>query len=350
MEFSAAEISALLDGEIQGNPQAKVHRISPIDQASQGSLSFLHNPKYYKFLKETKASVVLVGKDLEQVETGATLIKLDDVYASFSVLLKKVEAMSQANKVGIETPSHIDETASVSDGCYIGAFSYIGQNAVVGENTKIFPGCYVGDNCKIGSNTTLHAGVKVYAHCEVGDDVIIHAGSVIGSDGFGFAPLPDGSFQKMPQIGNVIIHNHVEIGANTTVDRATFESTRIKDGAKIDNLVQIAHNVEIGKNTAVAAQAGISGSTKIGENCLVGGQAGIVGHIEIANRSQIGAKAGIGRTIKEEGQGWSGRPAMHHKENLKIKAASKHLPEMVRKMKKMEEDLSILKDKIKATE
>lgn len=350
MEFSAAEISALLDGEIQGNPQAKVHRISPIDQASQGSLSFLHNPKYYKFLKGTKASVVLVGKDLDDVDTTATLIKLDDVYASFSVLLKKVEAMSQSDKVGIETPSYIDDSSTISDGCYIGAFSYVGKNATIGKNTKVFPGSYVGDNCKVGDHTVLHAGVKIYAHCEVGDNVIIHAGSVIGSDGFGFAPLPDGSFQKMPQIGNVIIHNNVEIGANTTVDRATFESTRIQDGAKIDNLVQIAHNVNIGKNTAVAAQAGISGSTKIGDNCLVGGQAGIVGHIEIANRTQIGAKAGIGRSIKEEGQGWSGRPAMHHKENLKVKAASKHLPEMVRKMKKLEEELLVLKDKLKATE
>ncbi|MCB0737354.1 MAG: UDP-3-O-(3-hydroxymyristoyl)glucosamine N-acyltransferase [Bacteroidetes bacterium] len=347
MVFSAAEISALLQGEIVGNPETKVHTIAPIDKATKGSLSFLHNPKYFKFLAATKASIVLVPKNIDLPESPSTFIKLNDVYGAFSRLLSEVSEMQNHHPKGIEEGSFVHASARVGENSYVGAFAYVGENAKVGSGSKIYPGVYLGRNVEVGNNTILYPGVKVYTNCKIGNDVIIHSGTVIGSDGFGFVPQPDGSFQKMPQIGNVVIYDDVEIGANTTIDRATFESTIINKGAKLDNLIQIAHNVEIGHSTAVAAQAGISGSTKVGKYCLVGGQAGIVGHIEIADQSKIGAKAGIGKSIKQPNKGWSGRPAVEHIESLKMQAANKQLPDALRRLRELEKEIEVLKNKLK---
>lgn len=347
MEFSAAEISALLHGEILGDKEVKVHNIAPIDKAYPGALSFLHNPKYYKFLETTKASVVLVPTSLNVEKTNATCIKLDNVYQSLSVLLGKVQELQQPSKKGIEELSFVAESASLGQNIYIGAFTYIGENVQIGDNVQLFPGCYIGDNSVVGENSLLHAGVKVYANTKIGQNVVIHSGVVLGSDGFGFAPNAKGVFEKIPQIGQVVIHDDVEIGANTVIDRATFDATEVRKGVKLDNLIQIAHNVEIGENTAVAAQAGISGSTKIGRNCLIGGQAGIVGHISIADQSQIGAKAGIGKSITTPGKAWSGRPATEHHHHLKEKAASKQLPTLVQKVQTLERELQELKKAIK---
>jgi UDP-3-O-[3-hydroxymyristoyl] glucosamine N-acyltransferase len=345
MEFSAAEISALLQGELEGNPNVKVYTIAPIENAHSGALSFISNPKYEKHLATTQASVVLVGKSIDAQGTNATLIRLDDVYTAFSMLLKKVEEMQQSTKSGIEQPSFVADSAKIGNNVYIGAFAYIGENVEIGDNSQIYPHTFIGDNTKVGNNTTLHSGVKCYAHNVIGNHVIIHSGAVLGSDGFGFAPQPDGSFVKMPQTGNVVIEDWVEIGANTTIDRATIKSTVIEQGAKLDNLIQIAHNVVIGKNTAVAAQAGISGSTKVGSNCLIGGQTGIVGHIEIADGSKIGAKGGVGKSIKKEGQGWSGRPVIEHGKSLKIQAITKRLPDMYAQLQALDKTVKELLNK-----
>ncbi|MFY0672575.1 MAG: UDP-3-O-(3-hydroxymyristoyl)glucosamine N-acyltransferase [Bacteroidia bacterium] len=345
MEFSAAEISALLQGELEGNPNVKVNTIAPIENSHSGALSFISNPKYEKHLATTKASVVLIGKSVDAQNTSATLIRLDDVYTAFSILLKKVEEMQHSTKTGIEQPSFIAKTAKIGQNVYIGAFAYIGENVEIGDNSQVYPHTFVGDNSKIGSNSTLHSGVKCYAHNAIGNHVIIHSGAVLGSDGFGFAPQPDGSFVKMPQTGNVVIEDWVEIGANTVIDRATIKSTIIEKGAKLDNLIQIAHNVIIGKNTAIAAQAGISGSTKIGSNCLVGGQAGVVGHIQVANGSKIGAKAGVGKSIKKENEGWSGRPAIEHAKSLKTQAITKRLPDMYAQLQALNKTVKELLNK-----
>lgn len=343
MEFSAAEISALLQGELEGDPSVKVNQLAPIEDAQKGALSFISNPKYEKYLAETKASVVLVSKTLENPGTSATLIRLDDVYTAFSALLKKVEEMGAVSKSGIENPSYIAESAKLGENVYVGAFAYIGENVTIGDHAQIYPHSYIGDHSTVGDHSVIHAGVKCYARTQIGKHNIIHSGAVIGSDGFGFAPQPDGSFVKMPQTGHVITHDWVEIGANTTIDRATINATVIHEGAKLDNLIQIAHNVVIGKHTAIAAQAGISGSTTVGAHCLVGGQAGIVGHIEIANQSKIGAKAGVGKSITKENKGWSGRPVVEHSESLKIQAITRRLPEMYRALQMMKKDIEQLK-------
>lgn len=343
MEFSAAEISALLQGELEGDPKVKVNQLAPIEDAQKGALSFISNPKYEKHLASTKASVVLVSKTLKNPGTSATLIRLDDVYTAFSSLLKKVEEMGQVKKTGIEDPSFIASSAKIGSDAYVGAFAYIGENVTIGDQVQVYPNVYIGDNSVIGDFSVIHAGVKCYAHTQIGKHNIIHAGAVLGSDGFGFAPQPDGSYIKMPQTGNVVTHDWVEIGANTTIDRATINSTVIKEGTKLDNLIQIAHNVVIGKHTAIAAQAGISGSTSLGDHCLVGGQAGIVGHIEIAKGSKIGAKAGVGKTITQEGRGWSGRPVIEHGESLKVQAATRRLPEMYRALQHLKKEMEELK-------
>ena len=343
MEFSAAEISALLQGELEGDPKVKVHQIAPIEDAQKGALSFISNPKYEKYLADTKASVVLVSTTLKNPGTSATLIRLDDVYTAFSGLLKKVEEMGQVKKSGIENPSFIAPSASLGENTYVGAFAYIGDHVKIGNNVQIYPNAYIGDHCTIDDNTVVYAGVKCYAHTKIGKHNIIHAGAVLGSDGFGFAPQPDGSYIKMPQTGHVITQDWVEIGANTTVDRATINATIIKEGAKLDNLIQVAHNVEIGKHTAIAAQAGISGSTTVGDHCLIGGQAGIVGHIEIANGSKIGAKAGVGKSITQGGRGWSGRPVVEHIESLKVQAVTRKLPEMYKTLQHLKKEIEELK-------
>ncbi len=338
MQFTAEQIAALIQGKIEGNSQTIISEVAKIEEAKQGSLSFVANIKYEPFLYTTQASVIIVNDSIQlQQPVSATLIKVKDAYAAFATLLEKYnEIISPKSKKGIEQPSYISESAKIGKDVYIGAFAYIGDNAVIGDNTQIFPNTYIGNNASIGSNTTINAGVKIYHQCKVGNGVIIHSGVVIGSDGFGFAPQQDGSYKKIPQLGNVIIEDNVEIGANTTIDRATMGSTVIKKGVKLDNLIQIAHNVTIGENTVIAAQAGISGSTKIGENCIVGGQAGIVGHITLAKGSKVNAQSGVSKSIKEENKAVTGSPAFDYNSALRSQAVIKNLPEILKRLEALE--------------
>ncbi|NEU09030.1 UDP-3-O-(3-hydroxymyristoyl)glucosamine N-acyltransferase [Flavihumibacter sp. R14] len=328
MQLTAHQIALLLNGTVEGNPDVSVNQLAKIEEALPGSLSFLANPKYEQFLYQTQASIVILNEDFVISQpVNPTLIRVKDAYSAFSVLLDKYNTI-KLNKTGIEQPSFIHPSASVGENVYIGAFAYIGANAVIGNNTRIYPQTYVGDNVKIGDDCTLFSGVKVYADCELHNRVIIHSSTVIGSDGFGFAPQKDGSYTKISQIGNVIIENDVEIGANTCIDRATMGSTIIRSGVKLDNLLQLAHNVEVGKNTVIASQTGVSGSAKIGENCIIGGQVGIVGHISIAKGSQIQAKSGIGRSIEDEGKKWAGAPATSFGNNMRAQVIFQRLPEL----------------------
>ncbi|HRD39301.1 MAG TPA: UDP-3-O-(3-hydroxymyristoyl)glucosamine N-acyltransferase, partial [Bacteroidia bacterium] len=276
MEFSAQQIAGLLGGTIEGNENAKVSNLSKIEEGKPGTLSFLANPLYTPHIYETDASIVIVNKTLQldkPVKSTCTLIRVDDAYGCFAKLLEMYNQF-KLNKTGIEQPSHISKTATLGKDCYVGAFAYIGENVKIGNNVKIYPQCYIGDNTTIGDDCTFYAGVKIYHDCVVGKDVTIHASTVVGSDGFGFAPNSENNYKKVPQIGNVIIEDHVEIGSNTSIDRATLGSTIIRKGVKLDNLIQIAHNVEVGENTVMAGGAFIAGSTKIGKNVMIGGQAG----------------------------------------------------------------------------
>ncbi len=344
MQFTAHEISLLLNGTVEGDPYVTVSQLAKIEEASAGSLSFLANPKYEQYLYSTDASVVIVNNDLVLTEpVKATLIRVENAYGAFSVLLEKYNTI-KLNKTGVEDPNFVHPTAQVGENCYIGAFAYIGPGAKVGSNCKIYPHTYIGDNVTMGNNVTLFPGVIVYFDCVIGNNVIIHSGAIIGSDGFGFAPKPDGTYSKISQIGNVILGDDVEIGSNTTIDRATMGSTIIHKGVKLDNLIQIAHNVEIGANTVVAAQTGISGSTKIGENCVIGGQVGIVGHLNIARGSQIMAKSGINRNITEENKKWGGVPFFSgYVDNLRIEVAASHLPALEKKVLELEKVIAELR-------
>lgn len=345
MKFTAQQIATLVQGEVVGDENAMVGSIAKIEDSKDGDLCFLANAKYEDYLYETKASVVLVNDTLVlKKEVSATLIRVKDAYASFALLLKTYEQYTAAKpKEIIEQPSFISSTATVGEKVYIGAFTYVGENVIVGENAKIYPNTYLGDNVKIGSNTIIYAGVKIYKDCVVGDNVIIHAGTVIGSDGFGFA-FENGAFQKIPQIGNVVIEDHVEIGANCTIDRATMGSTIIKVGAKLDNLIQIAHNVEVGNATVIASQVGISGSSKIGKYCMIGGQAGIVGHIKIADQTKINAQSGVAKEIKEKGLSLTGSPAFDYKASLKSQIVYRNLPDLQKKIYELEKALNELKN------
>lgn len=346
MQFKAIEICVLLNGELEGNPDEVVYSLAKIEEGQKGALSFLANPKYEPFLYTTEASVVIINKSLVlEKPVSSTLIRVDDAYSAFSVLLEKYNTI-KLNKSGIEDPSFISKSAKIGTDCYVGAFAYIGNNAVIGNNVKIYPQVYVGDNVTIADNTTLFAGTKVYSDCVIGSNVIVHSGCVIGSDGFGFAPQADGSYQKVAQIGNVIIEDDVEIGSNTSIDRATIGSTVIKKGVKLDNLIQIAHNVEIGSNTVIASQSGVSGSTRIGENCIVGGQVGIVGHINIAKGSQINAKSGISKSITEENKQWNGAPVSPFRDSLKMQAVYRRLPELEKRIEELEQLIRDLKETI----
>jgi len=327
MEFSANDIAGLLGGEVEGDGSVKVNNVSKIDQGVPGTLAFLANPAYTKYIYTTKASVVLVNRDFKpENELPCTLIRVDDAYASIAKLLNYYE-QSKPKKVGIEQPSYISESASVGEQAYVGAFAYVGEKATVGNNVKIYPNVYIGDGATIGDDTILYAGVKIYAGCKVGKGCILHAGVVVGSDGFGFAPTADGSYDKIAQVGNVEIKDDVEIGANTTIDCATMGSTVINEGVKIDNLVQIAHNVEVGKNTVIVAQVGVAGSAKIGENCMIGGQVGIAGHIRIGNNVKIGAQSGISNNVKDNSSLW-GTPAFGYRDFMKSYAVFKNLPQL----------------------
>jgi len=312
-------------------------------EAKSGELSFLANPKYEDYLYTTGASIIIINQH-QQLKTpiGATLIRVEDAYSAFAILLKTYEEYKSQMLTGIQQPSFIHETATVGEQVFVGAFAYIGEKAIVGNGTKIHPGVYIGAGVKIGSNSVLHPGVKIYHECVIGDQVIIHANTVIGSDGFGFAPQADGTLRKVPQIGNVVIENQVEIGANTTIDRATIGSTRICSGAKLDNLLQIAHNVEIGNNTVIAAQTGISGSTKIGKQVMIGGQAGIVGHIQIADGTKINAQSGVSKSIKTPNTAVTGSPAYDYTAALRSQAVARNLPHLEKRIQELEKRIEEL--------
>jgi UDP-3-O-[3-hydroxymyristoyl] glucosamine N-acyltransferase len=339
MEFTINQIAAMLRGEVRGNGNEKINMLGKIQDAKKGQIAFLANPKYEQYIYTTQASAVIVKKDFQaRKEITATLILVEDAYSSFTLLLEEYHRAVSFQKSGVEEPSFIGKDSSVGKNIYRGAFSYIGNNVKIGDNVKIYPHVFVGDNATVGNNTILHPNVKLYADTKIGNDCVIHSGTVIGSDGFGFAPQEDGSYKTIPQLGNVIIEDNVCIGANTVVDCATLfgDSTVIRKGVKLDNLIQIAHNVEIGKNTVIAAQTGISGSSKVGENNMIGGQVGIAGHLVIANNTGIGAQAGIGKSIKEEGQRIIGSPAFDVKEYFKAYAVFKKLPEINERLRELE--------------
>ncbi len=311
MKFKVQQIADILEGEIVGNPNEEVSKLSKIEEGEKGSLSFLSNPKYEVHIYDTKASVVIVNKDFKpEKEVSATLIKVPDAYEAFSKLLSFYNEVKN-NKIGREEPHFISNSAEIGEGEYIGAFVYIGENVKIGKNVKIYPNSYIGENVVIGDNTTIFAGVKIYSETQIGKNCKIHSGTVIGSDGFGFAPNENGEFNAVPQIGNVIIEDNVDIGANSAIDRATLGSTIIRKGVKLDNHIQIAHNVEVGKNTVIASQSGIAGSTKVGENCMIGGQVGIVGHLKLGNNLQIQAQSGITKSLKD-GAVVQGTPAFDY--------------------------------------
>ncbi|MES2478510.1 MAG: UDP-3-O-(3-hydroxymyristoyl)glucosamine N-acyltransferase [Bacteroidota bacterium] len=338
MQFSAVQIATLLGGQIEGNPDAKVTGVTKIEEASSGSLCFISNPKYIEYLYHTPASVVLVNDSLILTkETKATLIRVPDAYASFALLLQKYNEMisAQAPK-GIEQPSFIAPTAVIGANVYIGAFTYIAENAVIGDGAKIYPNSYVGRGAQIGNEVVLFSGVRIYDDCVIGPRSVIHSGTVIGGDGFGFAPQPDGSYQKIPQIGNVIIEEDVEIGANSTIDRATMGNTIIRKGVKLDNLIQVAHNVEIDESTVIAAQTGIAGSTKIGKFCMIGGQVGFIGHLHIADHTNVNAQSGVSKSVDTPNTVLNGTPAFDYKSVLKSQAIFRHLPEMQQRIAQLE--------------
>jgi len=342
MEIILKELAALVNGRIVGKDDMVIKALSTIDNASESSLTFLSNVKYIKFLYDTTASAVLVNEDMVfNQPVSATLIYVKDSYSSFCRLLE-VFNPGFILKKGVELPSFIAPTTILPENVYVGAFSYIGERVSLGKNVKIFPQVFIGDDVTIGENTIIYPGVKIYKQVKIGSNCIFHSGCVIGSDGFGFAPLPDGSYKKIPQTGDVIIHDNVEVGANTTIDRATLKSTIIHKGVKLDNLTQIAHNVEIGSNTVIAAQTGVSGSTRIGERCVIAGQVGIVGHISIANGSIIGATSGIHKSITQENCQWSGAPFYLHKETMRLYILEKNLPTLYKKVQELEEKLNKL--------
>jgi len=344
MQFTAQQIAALVQGKLEGDPDRKVSSVAKIEEAGPGDLCFLSNPKYEEYLYTSSASAVLVNETLVLLRpVTATLIRVKDAYASFALLLEQYDhIISGSGNVGIEQPSYIAATAKIGKDVYVGAFSYIGENALLADGVKIYPGAYIGNNAVIGKDSKIYSGVKVYHGCVLGERVIIHAGSVVGGDGFGFAPLKDGTYKKIAQIGNVIIEDDVEIGANTTVDRATMGSTIIRRGVKLDNLIQVAHNVEIGENTVIAAQTGISGSTKIGKNCIIGGQVGIVGHIHLADGTKINAQSGLSKSVTNENVTLNGSPAFEYKNSLKSQAIFRNLPDLQARLQKLEEIVSEL--------
>lgn len=337
MQFTARQIADLIEGKVIGDPNVTVGSFGKLEEAVEGQLSFLANPKYEEYIYTTGASVIIVNESLElEGEVKATLIAVPDAYSSFAILLTEYSKMMKSGLTGIQEPVFIHPTAKIGDNVFVGAFTYIGENVVVGDNVKLYPQVYLGKNVVVGENSILLPGTKVHFDCEIGKNVSIHAGVVIGADGFGFAPQKDGSFKKIPQIGNVIIEDDVEIGANTTIDRATIGSTRIKAGAKLDNLIQIAHNVEIGSNTVIAAQAGVSGSSKIGKNVMIGGQAGLVGHIQVADGAKINAQSGVAKSIKQPNTAVTGSPAFEYNQALRSQILSRNLPALEKRVQELE--------------
>ncbi|MFK7908152.1 MAG: UDP-3-O-(3-hydroxymyristoyl)glucosamine N-acyltransferase [Chitinophagales bacterium] len=345
MQFTAQQISALLNGKIVGDPNTMIHDVAKIEEAKEGQLSFIANPKYTSYLHTTEASILIVNNDLVFEGTiTPTLIVVPNAYIAFTTLLEKYQSTMQ-RKVGIEAPSYVDATAQIGQNPYIGIFAYIGKNVTIGDNVQLYPHTYIGDNVTIGDNSILYPGVKVYYDSEIGKDCILHANVVIGADGFGFAPQEDGSYRKIPQLGKVIIKDKVEIGANTSVDRATMGITLIEEGVKLDNLVQIAHNVTIGAHTIIASQSGVSGSTKIGKHCVLAGQVGVVGHLEIADHTIIGAQSGVSRSVKESNTTVLGSPIMDHKHARRVYVAYRNLPTYIKKISELEKKIKELSAK-----
>lgn len=334
MKFSAAQIAGILEGDVVGNPEAEVNKLAKIEEGTEGSLTFLANPKYANYIYTTQATITIVNKSFEpEQEITTTLIKVEDAKSAFSKLLEYYNQV-KLMKSGIEQPSVISEGVTYGEGLYLGSFCYIGKNVVIGNNVKIYPNSFIGDNVVIGDNSILFAGARVYSETVIGKNCTIHSGTIVGSDGFGFAPQEDGTYTKVPQIGNVIIEDNVEIGACTTVDRATLGSTIIRKGVKLDNQIQIAHNVEIGENTVIASQTGVAGSTKIGKNCMIGGQVGIVGHITIGDGVRIQAQSGIGKSLKD-GEVVQGSPAFNYGDFAKSFVHFKNLPKIVDELNKL---------------
>lgn len=327
----------LINGTVEGDATATAGSFGKIEEAQTGQLAFLANPKYEEFLYTTAASVIIINDNQELKQpVNAALIRVPNAYSAFATLLHKYQEMMTQQLNGVQQPVFIHETAKLGENVYVAAFTYIAAGVKLGNNVKLFPGVFLGNNVTVGDNTILHPGVKVYNDCVIGKNVTIHAGTVIGADGFGFAPQADGSYKKVPQIGNVVLEDFVEIGANTAIDRATIGSTIIRTGAKLDNLIQVAHNVEVGSNTVIAAQAGVSGSTKIGANVMIGGQAGIVGHIQIADGSKINAQSGVSKSIKVPNTAVTGTPAFDYTSSLRSQALSRNLPEMEKRISELE--------------
>jgi UDP-3-O-[3-hydroxymyristoyl] glucosamine N-acyltransferase len=343
MEFTALTIAGFLKGEIEGNPDTVVNTVAKIEEGHEGALSFLANPKYEHYLYTTESSIVLVNKTfMPSSRVNATLIRVDNAYEAFASLLTLVDK-ARPRKKGIHPSAIIESSASIGEDVYIGPFVYIGENCRIGEGTSLYPHVFIGDNTVIGENCTLNSGVKVYHYCLIGSGCTIHAGTVIGSDGFGFAPQSESEFMKIPQLGNVVIEDNVEIGANVAIDRATMGSTIIRKGVKLDNLIQIGHNVEIGENTVMAGQTGIAGSTKIGRNCMFGGQVGIAGHLRIADGTRIGAQSGILGDISTENSVILGYPAFDHKDFLRSTVIFRKLPDLKAKVDEMAKEIGSLK-------
>ena len=337
LEFSAQQIALMIQGHVEGDASVTVHNFGKIEEATAGQISFLANPKYEAFLYTTAASIVIIGAQQQLKEKiKATLIRVPDAYAAFATLLTKYQELKAQQLEGIQSPSFIAPSAKIGTNHFIAAFAYINEGATLGDHVKIFPNVVIGENVSIGNHVTIHPGVVIYADCIIGNHVTIHSGTIIGSDGFGFAPKEDGSYQKVPQLGNVVIEDDVEIGANTTIDRATIGSTFIRKGVKLDNQIQIAHNAEIGTNTVIAAQTGVSGSTKIGDNVMIGGQVGLTGHIHVADGVKIAAKSGVTKTVKTANVTLTGNPAAEQKQSLRSQVYVKNLPELEKRVQELE--------------
>ncbi len=346
IQFSAQQIAMMIQGKVEGDATVTVSQFGKIEEATAGQISFLANPKYEEFLYTTKASVLIVNENLVlKSALTATLIRVPDAYAAFATLLTKYQELKTQNLSGIQTPSYIAKSAKLGENHFVAAFAHIGEQVKMGKNVKVFPNVVIGDNVTMGDNVVLHPGVIIYADCVLGNNITIHSGTIIGSDGFGFAPTAEGSFQKVPQLGNVVIEDNVEIGSNTTIDRATIGSTIIRKGVKLDNLIQVAHNAELGENTVIAAQTGISGSTKIGKNVMVGGQVGFAGHISIADGVKIAAQSGVTKGVKTPNATLTGNPAGDHNTSLRAQVYMKNLPNLEKRVKELEILVSQLSQK-----
>ena len=337
MEFTVQQIAEVLSGSVEGDATQRISALAKIEEAQAGSLTFLSNTKYESFLYETGASAVIVARTLElRQAVSPALIRVDDPYSAFSKLLEFYAQATRTGKRGVEQPSYIGESSEIGPGHYRGAFSYIGDNCRLGENVLVFPHAYIGDRVTIGAGSIIHAGARIYPDTVIGQFCVVKAGAVVGTDGFGFAPQPDGSYKAIPQIGNVVLEDYVSIGANATIDCATLGSTIIRTGSKIDNLVQLAHNVEIGRHTVIASQTGIAGSAKIGDHCVLAGQVGMAGHVILANKTTVTAQSGVGKNVKQEGQILQGSTAFDFKQNQRAQIVFRRLPELEQRVERLE--------------